>query len=257
MINAVTTSGMADPLFPWFNEIVIPLIWLGMAAFHVYRTRRTGTLSMAALLFLGGTTLWWQETYADWAAYILFNPKFALMPWGNTPWTSPNKPWNIIPGYGFFFGVGFTVLIILVMRLQKARPSWSSLRTTSVVVAPLFYLWDLGVEGTSVALGWYSYTQVIGPALMMERGNFPLMWPSWYFVFFAVMTVWLLVQRDTNGVWLHERLLGVHRLASGCQRELARFLAWAVTMNAMFWFVYNLPTCLLRAAFGGPSALVP
>ena len=143
------------------------------------------------------------------------------------------------------------------MRLQKARPAWNSLRASAIVVAPLFYLWDLGVEGTSVALGWYSYTKVIGPALMMQRGNFPLMWPSWFFVFFAVMTVWLLVQRDSNGVWLHERLLGVHRLAAGFKRELVRFLVWSLTMNAMFWFLFVFPTCLLRAAFGGPSTLVP
>jgi hypothetical protein len=146
---------------------------------------------------------------------------------------------------------------MLVERVQRARPSWSSLRAAAVVVVPLFYLWDLGVEGTSAALGWYSYTEVVGPALVTARGNFPVVWPILYFVFFAVIMVWLFVQKDASGTWPHERLLGVNHLAPGAKRELVRFLAWSLTMNAMFWFLFVFPTCLLRAAFGGPSTLVP
>ncbi|MBA3034857.1 MAG: hypothetical protein FP814_00015 [Desulfobacterium sp.] len=257
MNDLAMASGMGDPLVPWIFEIVLPLIWLGIAAFHFSRTRRSGVLSLSALLFLGGTTMWWQEWYADWGAYLLFNYNFVQIPWGPTAWTAPSKPWAVIPSYGWYFGIVFALLVMLAERVKKARPSWSSLRATAVVVIPIFYLWDLAVEGSSAALGWFSYTNILGPALMTARGNFPLVWPILYFVFFAVMVVWLFVQKDVAGIWLHERLFGVHRMASGAKREFARFLVWSLTMNIMFWFVYNLPTCLLRVAFGGPSTLVP
>ncbi len=113
-------SGLGDPLVPWIFEIVLPLIWLGIAAFHFNRTRRTGAISLSALLFLGGTTMWWQEWYADWAAYLLFNYNFAQIPWGPTAWTAPSKPWAVIPSYGWYFGIVFALLVMLAGPRKKS-----------------------------------------------------------------------------------------------------------------------------------------
>ena len=42
------------------------------------------------------------------------------------------------------------------------------------ITIPVFYAWDLFVEGFAAYLGWWSYTDGWGPALDTDRGSFPL-----------------------------------------------------------------------------------
>jgi hypothetical protein len=246
-----------SPLVPWIFTVAGPFLWLALALHHARITARRRFLSPGALLFIAGTTMWWQEWYADWGSYLLFNGHFPLIPWGSSTWTSPNKPWAVIPAYGWFFGLALPGLLALVAALRRRVPEWSTWGLVAAVVVPVFYLIDLGLESTASRLGWWSYTRTVGPTLSTPRGSFPLFYPAGVFVVWAVVTVRLLVERDDTGHWRHERLLRIPRIPPGWKREIARASVWALTLNALFWFVLVLPTILLRHAFGHPSALVP
>lgn len=248
---------MNPPLMAWMFQIVVPLTCLAMAIYHLNRTRRTGSLSLAALLFLGGMTMWWQEWYADWGAYIMQNPHFALMPWGSTTWTTPYKPWGVIPGYGIYFGAAYWLLVEMIERLRKAKPDLGPWAATTLVVAPMFYLWDLGIETGVTSMGWLTYTFSFGPAITNAHGSFPLVWPITLFAASSVLMVRLFIAKGADGLWPHERILGIGGMAQGFKRELARFCAWAVTMNLMFWFFLTFPLILVRIYFGPASTLVP
>lgn len=252
---------MPDPTARWVFEILGPLLWLGMLAYFGRRAVREGRLPTNALIFIAATTMWWQEWYGDWGAYLLYNPKFGLLGWGSTTWTTPNKPWFVIPAYGWYYAIIFPLMLGLMARLRLRRPRWGRLATLLVVTVPLFYLWDLLVEGVSVQAGYWSYTFHWGPALTAERSGFPLVFPLVHplllFVFFGVVATWVMDQRDDLGRHRHEVLLGAHRLKEGWRRELARAWSWVIMMNAAYWILLMFPLIGIRLAAGPPSALVP
>jgi hypothetical protein len=248
---------VTEPVAPWIFQVVGPLIWLAMAGFHARRTASSRQLSTAALFFIGATTMWWQEWYADWGGYLLFSSHFELMPWGDTPWTTPNKPWAVIPAYGWFFGLGLPALLAAVESVRRRRPHWNVWAAVAVVVVPIFYAIDLGIEGFATVMGWWTYANPLGPVLHTSRGSFPLLYPVMLFVLWALVTIRLFLARDDRGRWSHERLLGVDRVSEGWKRELARAGAWSATLNVLFWFLLVLPLILVRQAFGESSSLVP
>jgi hypothetical protein len=244
---------VTEPLAPWVFQVVGPLVWLAMAGFHAWRTAGRRQLSAGALFFIGATTMWWQEWYADWGGYLLFSPHFELMPWGATTWTTPHKPWAVIPAYGWFFGLGLPGLLAAVESVQRRQPRWSAWAAAAAVVVPVFYAIDLGIEGFATVMGWWTYTNPVGPVLHTSRGSFPLLYPVLLFVFWALVTVRLSLARDDRG----RRLLGVDRVSEGWKRELARAGAWSVTLNVLFWFLLVFPLILVRQGLGTSSSLVP
>ena len=95
----------SPPVLGWLFEVIGPLIWLALAAFFAYTCFKRRELTLPTLVFIGGTTMWWQEWYGDWGAYVLYNPHLALIPGYDWPLTSPNKPWAVIPAYGWFYAL--------------------------------------------------------------------------------------------------------------------------------------------------------
>ena len=68
-------------------------------------------------------------------------------------------------------------------------------------------------------------TLFLGPVLRSDKGSIPVIVP----VLLGVWAGWvvaLLVRRDANGFWWHERVLGVDRTADGAGREFARAAAF-------------------------------
>jgi hypothetical protein len=137
-------------------------------------------------------------------------------------------------------------------KLPAISTNWLSL----LIAFPLFLTYQLYVEGSSVANGWWTYDVVIGPALESDKGRLPIIFP-------ALLGLWVayfvakLARRDADGFWPHEHSMGVPAKPAGWRRELARAVAMIVLFQVSF-FIFNIGSAMLgRAVFGGPSALVP
>jgi hypothetical protein len=250
----------------WFFEIVGPLLAVGLAVIFLARARRSGTLSLTALVFFGAITMFWQEWYTDWGAYLRYNEHFHLMPWGTTFWTTPNKPWAVIASYGWFFAAGLPLIVWACTRVARRRAVARGavfdgrvpLGVVAAVAGPLFWIGDILAEGLFTKLNWYQYTRTTGPAISSSsRGSFPVLYPAVLFVVWAIVTIWLLSQPGPDGLRPHERFMRVDRVRPGARRELARFAAMAVFLNVSFWFLLVFPSILVRVAFGSSSSLVP
>lgn len=252
------------PTAGWLFEIVGPIVWIVFATVFFARARRDGALTLSAVLFFATTTMFWQEWYTDWGAYLLFSDDFALMPWGTTTWTTPNKPWAVIAGYGWFFAASIPALRALCARVARRRNRTTagsapavSMLIVAAVVGPIFWIGDVAAEGLFTTLNWYEYTNPWGPAIASSNGDIPILYPALVFVLWAVVCVWLLLQQDDRGWLLHERVLRVDQMGASWRRELARVGATALMVNVTFWFLLVFPTVLARETFGGPSKLVP
>jgi hypothetical protein len=258
--NVQLSPGFKNPsmIMIWVQEKLMLGVFFIVLIYLIRNSRRAGELTFGMLLLIATTTMFWQEPYADWGCYLLFNPKLALMPWGSTLWTSPNKPWNLIWQYGPFFAVIYSLMCGLVKNLHARHPRLGNFGAALVIGIPIFYLFDLLVEGSCVKNGIHSYTEsLIGPAIVTAKGNFPLVYPALPFVFYAVLTLWVLSLRDAKGHVRFESWFGVEHLAAGWQRELARVGAWILVMNGLYLLLFTGPVVAVRVFFGGPSALVP
>ena len=120
----------------------------------------------------------------------------------------------------------------------------------------MFLAYQIYVEGSSVANGWWTYDVVIGPALETEKGRLPLIFPA-LLGLWAAYFVAKLAKRDADGFWPHEVKMGIAAKPAGWRRELARIWAMIVLFQVSF-FIFNIGSAMLgRALFGGPSLLVP
>ncbi|MBU1054896.1 MAG: spirocyclase AveC family protein [Proteobacteria bacterium] len=246
-----------NPSFIWIQEIIIPIISIIMLTLFIRQSFRAKALTFGALLYISATTMFWQEWYCDWGAYLLFNPAFSLMPWGSTLWTAPNKPWAIILSYGPFFTTIYLLMLALINKFHNKYPNLEKNRWILVVVIPSFYLFDLLFEGFAASQGWWSYTDYIGPALATERGNFPVVYPIILFVFYGLITTWMLLRNSPDERVRFESWFGVEGIKAGWKRELTRLVAWIVVMNGLFIIFLSGPLVAVRELFGNPSLLVP
>ena len=245
-----------DMALSWIFEVLGPLVWLGLGAYCVTRSWRDRRLTVTMLLFISATSMFWQEFYGDWGAFLLYNPDFHLMGWKSSTWTTPNKPWAVLPAYGWYYTIVYPLMLRWIHTLRE-RVAWGRLTTLIAVAFPVFYLWDLFVEGFAAGLGWWSYTTVYGAAILTDRGNFPLLYPLLLFVFYGVVTTWVLDQRDDSGRHRHETLLRVHRVRAGWRREVARVASWVAMMNAVYLVTLILPLVAVRELFLVDSRIVP
>src|SRR3546814_389544 len=120
----------------------------------------------------------------------------------------------------------------------------------------LFVLYQLYVEGSSVANGWWTYDVVIGPAIDSDRGQLPLIFPV-LLGLWAGGLVALLVPRDAQGFRWHERALHVNAISPGWKREAARAAAFILLFQISMFVINIAPAIIGRMLFGGPSLLVP
>jgi hypothetical protein len=242
------------PIAAWAFEILGPLIWVALAANYVVRCRRAGSLTVPALVFIGATTMWWQEWYGDWGGYVLYNPHLHLIPGYRWPLTSPNKPWAVIPAYGWFYGLVYFPLIGLVHKLRTpGRPAWALILAIGL---PVYYLWDLLIEGVASAWGLWSYVDFVGPAITSSRGNFPLVYPIIPFALMTALTAVVINATKPDGTPVVEAIAGVDRF-NGNARAGARIATWVVTMNLCYALLFIGPIVLVRLGFLPANDLVP
>ncbi|NBU83881.1 MAG: hypothetical protein EBS21_04635 [Sphingomonadaceae bacterium] len=125
-----------------------------------------------------------------------------------------------------------------------------------VIAFPLFLAYQINVEGSSVANGWWTYDVVIGPALESEKGRLPLVFPL-LIGLWAGLFVAMLAKRDKSGFMPHEVRLGITAKPAGWAREWARLWSMILVFQVTFFIVNIAPALIGRALFGGPSLLVP
>mgnify|MGYP001618784062 CR=1 FL=1 len=241
-----------------FFELFWVFACLALIVALVIDTRRRRTLGVPALLAIAGLTIFWQEFYADWGAYLLWNAELHALPWGPTPLTTPHKPALNLVSYPVFMCAAFLGMLALLRFAQRHLPSTPLLLLSLITAGPVLVLFNLGTEYVSVAkLGLWTYTQTYGPALHTEAGTMPLVFPNLPFAIFGAVMSWMIASCDDSGRPRVERWMPGLAQAHGWQRESLRALAWALTFNLNYWLFLCTPLIVGRLLFGTPSMLVP
>lgn len=253
----MSTQAMGAPVNPGIMETGSLWLWGGLAALTVICTVKDKKLPLFGLVLIAATSSFWQEFFGDWGAYVAWNPAFDRLPfWGEMPFTTPVKPLFVPFSWGWWFAISIPLLVALVRWLYKKLPSVSVTLLAMLSAFPLFFLYQINVEGSSVANGWWTYDVVLGPALESEKGRLPLifplligLWAGWF--------VALLAPRDGHGFMPHEALAKVPAKRAGWRRELARVWSMVLIFQITFLIVNTAPPIIGRLLFGGPSLLVP
>lgn len=241
-------GALANPVATWMFDSPAYVIWAILAVVFLAQARKQGQLSLNALIFFGATSMFWQEFYADWGAKLVYSPDFALMPW-ESPMTSPNKPWFMPAAYGCYFVTIYALQNKLIMRLRgsgRCGLLWSVL----LVTVPLFYLWDLLVEGIAVMMGWWVYLDPIGPSFHSAYGAMPLMVPILIFVVYGVAMAYLIADVRDNGRPRFESIGGFATGPAGAGREVRRVIVWCVVMNVVYGAFLAAPCMAVRILSG-------
>jgi hypothetical protein len=257
MLGQSMTATMPPPTNPWVMEtgslIFWPVIFL-LCLLWILRTKR---IPLMLLILIAATSSFWQEFFGDWGAYVAWNPHFARLPfWGEMAFTTPVKPLFIPFSWGWWFAVSITPLVTLVAWAGRRWPKIPSTLLSAVIAFPLYCAYQLSTEGSAVAQGWWTYDKFVGPAIRSDKGNLPLLWPILLGVWAAVIVA-MLARKDEQGLWWHERKLGLTATLDGGPRQRARLGAFIVLFQATFLIFNTIPPVALRLVAGGPSLLVP
>jgi hypothetical protein len=252
----------AGPLPPsnaaWLVEVGGWIAFAGVAVFLLYRWRRNGEPDTAALLFIGCFTMWWQEFYADWGAYLYYNPDLALLPWGQSAYTTPNKPVYVLAGYGWFYAGGFAAVLSLFRWFRGRLPSVNYLVALVVTVFIPFILWNfLTADGVSYVTNWFQYLESIGPTIHTDKGDLQLIYQGVPLAAFAVAVVISLDRRDVHGRTWFERALGVRQVVSGWDQRALQIVSWIVGMNVLYAAFLTLPLVFARILFFPDNTWIP
>nr|MDT0524753.1 hypothetical protein [Streptomyces sp. DSM 41633] len=96
----------------WF-ELLMGIAFVVLVVWVVIDTRRRGELGLVGLLAIAGLSIFWQEFYADWGAYLLWSSDYHMLWWGSTTWTTPDKPTMNIWSYPVFMTAAFLAMLVL------------------------------------------------------------------------------------------------------------------------------------------------
>jgi hypothetical protein len=246
-----------EPVGAWAYEVINWGAWLACFVVLLVKSVRQRKVDLWFLLLFVFTTLWWQDTFGAWGGYFLYNPRFALISWWqHSTWTSPNKPWFIIPAYGNWWTIAIGLSFVVMQRVRARYPSWSLAKSFLLTMAPFFYAWDLILETLFVHLHFQDYTMPVGPSINTSDGHFPLIWPLLPQIAWIFSVVWLVTWKDKQGRRRFEVLTRVHPLA-GVRGAFARLGVYTVAINVSYAVILIIPMMLVRAVYGEPSVLVP
>jgi hypothetical protein len=257
-MEPTTMTAMPPPVNTWMMEtgsfILWPIIFV-LCAIWAWKMKK---FPVMLLLLLAGSSSFWQEFFGDWGAYLSWNPAFARLPfWGDMAYTTPVKPIFIPASWGWWFSLSITPLLMLTIWLARKFPGISSNWWAFITVTPLYSAYELWAEGSAVSQSWWSYNAVIGPQWTASNGaGMSIIWP----VILALWAAWvvsMLARKDADGLWWHERKLGVAANGVGWGHELKRLGAFIVMFQLTCLLVVTLPPMITRIVAGGPSLLVP
>ncbi len=236
-------------------EIGITVTAVAILAGGIWQSVQAGRFSTLFLMSFAAGTAFWQETYGDWGAYLLYSARFANYGWGETMWTSPVKPWWVIAGYVAFYTPLFLSLIAAANFVRLRWPNRNEYLLAALMSLPIFYAFDLVFEGTTVGLGFWNYTYVFGPTVSIGNGTFPLLWPIVEQVPFMAIAAYGLTWRNDRGQSLFD--VAAQRFLRRAPGQIAILVSWIVILNATFLTTTILPIMLMRWIAGPASVLVP
>jgi hypothetical protein len=246
---------LEDPVGHRVYEIGIILVAVGVLGTGLWQSVRAGRFSPLFLMSFAAGTAFWQETYGDWGAYLLYSSRFAHYDWGDAMWTSPVKPWWVIAGYVAFYTPLFLALVGTVNWVRLRWPNRNEYLFAALLSLPIFYAFDLIFEGTTVGLGFWNYDYVFGPAMTVGNGTFPLLWPIVEQVPFMAIAAFGLTWRNDKGQSLFDvAAQWILRRAPG---QLAVLMSWIVIVNVTFLTATILPIMVMRWIAGPASITVP
>ncbi|OBI21193.1 hypothetical protein A5713_12780 [Mycobacterium sp. E2497] len=234
------------------------IAFVAIGAILGFRWRRNKRPDTAALLFVSCFTMWWQEFYADWGAYLYYNPSLIQLPWGPTALTTPIKPLYVLAGYGWFYAGAFGLIHAVFMRFRSRYPHVPVSAAILLTAVIPFFAWNLiTADGISFLTNWYQYLHPLGPSIQTSKGGLPLMYPAFPFVMFAPAVVWSLYRRDDFGRTWFEGLLGVPAMVRSWRQRLHQVLAWCLAMNVLYALTLTVPLVTVRILFLPDNQWVP
>ncbi|MGH3641642.1 MAG: spirocyclase AveC family protein [Mycobacterium sp.] len=241
----------------WF-EIVSAVAFVALLVWVVIDTRKRGELGVLGLLAFAGFSIFWQEFYADWGAYLLWTPDFHMLPWGSTTWTTPDKPAMNLTSYPVFMTAAFLAMLALQKWAGRRWPRVHPLVLSLVTAGPVLIVFNLVMEYVSVeTLGLWTYVDTVGPVVHSDAGTMPLLYPNIPFGLFGAVTAFLIGWTNAEGRPRFEALIAKPALPHGLKRDVLRAVAWILTFNVTYWLFLITPTLVLRLTLGEPSTLVP
>jgi hypothetical protein len=256
LLFAANSGGtLEDPVGHRFYEVGITAAAVAILAVGAWQSVRANQLSPLFLMSVAAGTAFWQETYGDWGAYLLYNDRFAHYDWGDALWTSPVKPWWVIAGYVAFYTALFVSLIATVKFVRLRWPNRNEYLFAALLSLPIFYAFDLVFEGTTVGLGFWNYEYVFGPSMSVGNGTFPLLWPIVEQVPFMAIAAFGLTWRNDRGQLLFD--VAAQRVLRRAPGQIAILTSWIVIVNITFFTTTILPIMALRWIAGPANASVP
>ena len=172
-----------------YFELVSVVAFVALMVWVVLDTRRRGELGVVGLLAVAGFSIFWQEFYADWGSYLLWTPDFHMLPWGATPWTTPEKPAMNLTSYPVFMTAAFVSMLALQKWARRRWPGVHPMVLSLITAGPVLIGFNLVMEYVSVkTLGLWTYVDTIGPVLHTDAGTMPLLYPNIPFGLFGAVT---------------------------------------------------------------------
>ena len=241
-----------------YFELVSVAACAALIVWVVIDTRKRGELGVVGLLAIAGFSIFWQEFYADWGAYLLWTPDFHMLPWGSTTWTTPDKPAMNLTSYPVFMTSAFLSMLALQKWARGRWPRVHPLVLSLCTAGPVLIVFNLVMEYVSVAtFGLWTYVDTIGPVLHSDAGTMPLLYPNIPFGLFGAVTAFLIGWTNHEGRPRFEALIAKPSLPQGLKREVLRAVAWVLTFNVTYWVFLITPAIVIRLTLGEPSTLVP
>jgi hypothetical protein len=241
-----------------YFELVSVAACAALIVWVVIDTRKRGELGVVGLLAIAGFSIFWQEFYADWGAYLLWTPDFHMLPWGSTTWTTPDKPAMNLTSYPVFMTSAFLSMLALQRWARGRWPGVHPLLLSLATAGPVLIVFNLAMEYVSVeTFGLWTYVDTIGPVLHSDAGTMPLLYPNIPFGLFGAVTAFLIGWTNQEGRPRFEALIAKPSLPQGLKREVLRAVAWVITFNVTYWICLITPAIVIRLTLGEPSTLVP
>jgi hypothetical protein len=241
-----------------YFELVFVVAFVALVVWVVIDTRKRGELRPVGLLAISGLSIFWQEFYADWGAYLAWSPDYHMLPWGSTTWTTPDKPATNLISYPVFMTTAFVSMLALQKWASGRWPGVHPLVLSLITAGPVLIGFNLIMEYVSVAtLGLWTYVDTVGPVLHSDAGTMPLLYPNISFGIFGAVTAFLIGWTNAEGRPRFEALIAKPGLPQGVKRDALRAVAWILTFNVTYWLFLITPTIVLRLTLGEPSAIVP
>ena len=259
---------LVDPPGVWVFDWVIPIAGSLVIALAVADSVRRRRPTWGLLFLVNSMAVCWMETVGDWGQDLVYSPAFAvhhLLGW--LPLKTPNDPVFIPFAYAVYWTV-HALAILWLGQLLVDRYGWSMLKAIAVLAVPVNYTWDLLVEGTATAMGWWTYDPGIGPVLTWPSGGkITLLWTVGLMCGWPNVIAYWAGKPPVRGLNHIERFCGLGRLTAAgpgaeltvprWRFELARFGAWFAVFQVSFFVMLIVPLVGMRLLLGHHSPYAP